>query len=275
MATAQQGDSFPELTHGGAPNIRACREARDTMELGNIDRSTQTSTVSYLVPFADLCFYYPDYGIGHPDCPSRFFLARAQASRLDLNRARLVETYTLEEGQSEDEPPPTQYSLRSSEFAEPIQLNEKFWAEKPGPMIFSGGKWVPNPSSPGVLADWARGFVADKREGVIPDGMEYWTDGKERNAFPAGHECFGVESYLESGAEWVVTEYDVVRPSESDISGAGSELHTISNPLGLSGASAGKWLYTGYNSDFDGQWWTRSRTWRFNKAGWKEVVYGA
>ena len=105
--------------------------------------------------------------------------------------------------------------------------------------------------------------------------MQYLLAGNKGNAFPPGHPKAGIETFLENGAEWVCSEFDVDKPEEGDISGGifGDQLHTISDPQGLTGATAGKWLYNTSSSEFDGVWWNRTRTWIFNKNGWDADIY--
>lgn len=284
MADSSTGDLFDTLTHGGIPNIRARRLYEDSWQLATLNGNEISATISYHVPADEVCFYYANFGIPHPECPDRFFLTDVNAKQIDCNRAKLTEIYKLSVndtggGTDPNEPPPNTYTIRSSEFSNPIQLNENFWdmGMKPGaPTEDPPGSGQYVCSDPGVLSDWAKGFISDKREGIIPDGMSYWTDGQERNAFPACHPKFGIESYLESGAEWTCTEYDISQPTQAKIDGI-SKLHTLQSPVGLFDAAAnapGKWLYTSYNSEFDGQWWNQTRSWRYSRTGWDPDIYG-
>ena len=78
--------------------------------------------------------------------------------------------------QNPNDPPPNRYAIRSSEFSNPIQLNDNFWATKPNPPVEDppgSGNYV---TAGGVLADWANGFTSDKREGKSPCTSHYHRD---------------------------------------------------------------------------------------------------
>ena len=306
--TADQDDLFPTTTHAAVDNIPACRQAGQTVDLYS-EGSEETAEIVYIVPWDEVPNYVPDSSATHPDFPNyRIKDVSVIEDRKGDGCATLTEVYSLLTPASESLPQTT-YALRTASNEQPIVQNPRFWKTYAQVDPVTGIVTVdPMSGEPnlGEIADWAKpacidvatltdaqrdvlkiqtgivkgpGFVGDRSDSIFnpqPVGMKIPNKDSIRNAFEAGHPKYGINTFLETGAEWICTSYQLAAPNQDDL----ENNNVIQIPDGFgngpsTSVDARQWLRLApvFTEQEAGGYWQKVTTWRYARYGWDKHVY--